>query len=185
MTSGAEGRGNDPQHAAFPEDFRDFIRELNAHHVEYLLVGGYAVGIYGHVRATSDIDFFYRCTPENVARLVEALRAFGAPPVVIDPEHLVTPDRVTAFGAPPIRIDLLSSISGVSFEDAQAGAVVVDIDGEALPVIGLAALLANKLASGREKDRDDVKRLRTANDPPSRASATGEVAHRVDAVEPG
>ena len=85
--------------------------------------------------------------------------AFGAPADVIDSEHLCTENRVTAFGAPPHRIDLLASISGVSFDDAIANAVWLDIGGEPLPVIGLDALRANKKASKRRKDLDDVKRL--------------------------
>ncbi len=173
MTPEVEGRPNDLRHAAFPEDFLDFVHALNAHAVEYVLVGGYAVGVYGHVRATTDIDFFYRRAPDNVARLLSALGAFGAPPVVLDRAHLEAPDTVTAFGEPPTRIDLLSSISGVSFEDAQVAAVHVDINGDVLPVIGLLALRANKLASGRKKDRDDLKRL---PDPasPSRHRSVGK-----------
>lgn len=162
MTPGGKGRSNEVVDFAFPADFRDFIRELNAYRVEYLLVGGYAVGIYGHLRATTDIDFFYRRTPENVKRLVAAMTNFGVPADLIDADHLATPDGVTAFGAPPHRIDLLASISGVSFEEARADAVEVDVAGEPLPVIGLASLRANKRASGRKKDRDDLKQLAKA-----------------------
>lgn len=159
MTSAGKGRPNNLAAAAFPDDFRDFIRALNTHNVQYLLVGGYAVGMYGHVRATTDIDFFYRRTPENVRRLVRAMTEFGTPAHLINADHLSAADAVTAFGAPPTRIDLLSSISGVTFEQAQADAVEVHIAGERLPVIGLASLQANKRASGREKDRDDLKQL--------------------------
>lgn len=159
MSAVGEGRRNDLREHDFPADFRDFIHALNAHGVDYVLVGGYAVGMYGHVRATSDIDFFYRRTSENVKRLVRAMLAFGAPADVIDPEHLGTENRVTAFGAPPHRIDLLASISGVSFEEAIANAVRLDVDGEPLRVIGLDALRANKKASKRRKDLDDLKRL--------------------------
>ena len=159
MTPASEARKNDLGDSAFPDDFLDFIRALNESGVEYLLVGGYAVGMYGHVRATSNIDFLYRRTLENVQRLVAAFRKFGAPEYLIDANHLATADAVTAFGAPPTRIDLLASISGVDFEQAQADAVYLDIAGERLAVIGLASLRANKRASGRKKDRDDLKRL--------------------------
>jgi hypothetical protein len=147
--------------STFPNDFRDFIRALNEQSVEYLLVGGYAAGVYGHVRATSDIDFFYRATAENVERLVRALVAFGAPAGVIDPPHLRQQDTVTSFGAPPMRIDLLASISGVDYEDAASEAIYLDLEGDRLPVIGLAALRVNKMASGRARDRDDLERLPT------------------------
>lgn len=77
MKSAGEGRPNEVSDVEFPVDFRDFIHELNAHGVEYMLVGGYAVGIYGYIRATTDIDFFYRPSPDNVERLIGALSAFG------------------------------------------------------------------------------------------------------------
>jgi predicted nucleotidyltransferase len=150
---------NRPDGEGFPPDFRDFVAELNRHGVEYLLVGGYAVGVYGHVRATADIDFLYRRTPANVNRLLQALADFGAPADVLDEAHLAADDAVTAFGAPPLRIDLLSSISGVSFDEAAASSVRIDVGGEQLPVIGLTALRANKKASGRRKDREDLRRL--------------------------
>ncbi len=159
MTPAGEGRPNQPSAAAFPVDFTDFVHVLNANGVEYLLVGGYAVGVHGYVRATVDIDFFYRRTPENVTRVLAALQEFGAPPVVLDRAHLEAPDTVTAFGEPPIRIDLLSELSGVTFDEAREGAVEVPLDGELLPVIGLLALRANKEASGRPKDRFDLEQL--------------------------
>jgi hypothetical protein len=160
MTPAGEGRRNEVTDAAFPVDFLDFIYELNAHAVEYMLVGGYAVGLYGHIRATADIDFFYRTSPDNVERLIKALTAFGAPDVVVDRAQLAKPKSVTQFGEPPTRIDLLAGISGVTFEDALATAMLVEIaPGQPLPVIGLEALRTNKLASGRKKDRDDLRLL--------------------------
>jgi hypothetical protein len=159
VTERAAGRRNDLHGSDFPADFRDFVQAMHAHGVDYLLVGGYAVGVYGHVRATADIDFLYRADSENVARPLQALVAFGAPPTLLDRAHLESLDAVTAFGAPPMRIDLLSSISGVTYDEAAAGALCVDVSGTPLHVIGLAALRANKRASGRKKDRDDLRRL--------------------------
>jgi hypothetical protein len=159
MTPAGEGHPNSLHPSGFPADFRDFIRELNAYRVEFLLVGGYAVGYYGHVRATADIDFLYRCTKRNIGRLIHALAAFGAPSVVMDPIHLANPNGMSAFGEPPHRIDLLAGISGVSFDEALVQAAVLDLDGDALPIIGLEALRRNKQASGRRKDRDDLERL--------------------------
>lgn len=159
MSKGGGGRGNQLDDAEFPADFVDFIHALNTSKVEYLLVGGYAVGMYGFVRATTDIDFFYKRTPKNVSRLIAALQAFGAPDNVIDAKHLEAADKVTMFGAPPTRIDLVSSISGVDFETARLDAVHVDVAGNTLPVIGLASLRMNKEASRRKKDRDDLKML--------------------------
>lgn len=159
MTPAGAGRRNQPSAAEFPVDFTDFVHALNANEVEYLLVGGYAVGVHGFVRATVDIDFFYRRTPENVTRVLAALREFGAPPVVLDRAHLEAPDTVTAFGKPPTRIDLLSGLSGVTFDEAREGALQIPLDGDVIQVIGLRALLANKQASGRPKDRHDLEQL--------------------------
>lgn len=173
MTSrGREGHAADASDAAFPTDFLDFIRALNMHAVEYMLVGGYAVGMYGYVRATTDIDFFYRSTSENIERLMRAMTMFGAPAELIDAHHLAAADAVTQMGAPPIRIDLLSSLSGVTFEQAVTETIRVEIADEILPVIGLAALRQNKRATKRPKDRDDLRHLPVAPASPPSSSLT-------------
>ena len=146
----------------FGVDFLDFIAEMNAQRVDYVLVGGYAVGVHGVVRATANIDFLYRSTPSNVARLCSALIEFGAPDVIVNPDDLLKPDMVSAFGPPPHRIDLLSSITGVSFNAVWTSSMLVDIAGQSVRVIGLAALRKNKAATGRTKDREDLRLLRKA-----------------------
>ncbi len=140
-------------------DFSDFVAAMNAHAVDFVLVGVYAVGVYGVVRATSDIDFLYRCSADNVARLCHALAEFGAPEIVIDPVALLNPDTVSAFGSPPHRIDLLASISGVDFEMVWQGAQRITIGDLTLRVIGLAELRQNKSATGRAKDKSDLRLL--------------------------
>ena len=142
-----------------PADFVEFISILNQHQVHFLLVGGYALGIHGYVRATGDIDFLYERTASNITRLCAALTQFGAPPTVIDHAALLDPNAVTFFGVPPLRIDLLSSISGVESEDAFASAVDAVLEGQLLRVIGRRALELNKLASGRDKDLSDLRAL--------------------------
>lgn len=178
MTPAGEGRPNQPAAAEFPADFLDFVHALNANGVEYLLVGGYAVGVHGYVRATVDIDFFFRRTPENVTRVLAALQEFGAPPVVLDRAHLEATDTVTAFGEPPVRIDLLSGISGVTFDEAAEGAVQVALGSDVLPVIGLRALCVNKQASGRPKDRHDLEQLGGATDGNSSATSRRKRGNR-------
>ena len=146
---------------ALADDFRDFLAALSAHRVDAVLVGGYALGVHGVVRATGDIDFLYRRTKANVARLCVALTAFGAPASVIDETALLTPETVTYFGEPPHRIDLLSDISGVTFAEVWRGSVVVELDGTPVRVIGLAELQRNKAATGRAKDAADLRALGT------------------------
>lgn len=149
------GEKNDVLYA----DFLDFIACLNAHNVDCVLVGGYALAFHGVVRATGDIDFLYRPTRANVRRLCAALEEFGAPPVVIDAAVLVTPDIVTQFGESPYRIDLLSGIDGVTFQQVWKGATHAVLSGQRIRVIGKAELLANKSATGRKQDEVDVRRL--------------------------
>lgn len=145
--------------ASLSEDFLDFITSLNEKHVQFVLVGGYALGVHGVVRATRDIDFLYRRTPDNVGRLCAALQDFGAPPEVIDEEALMTPEIVTQFGLPPNRIDLLNAIDGVSFDEVWKGVTRTTIEGQVLLVIGLEELRRNKAATARSRDREDLKRL--------------------------
>ena len=151
-----------PGNTELAADFRDCIAFLNASEVVFVLVGGFAVGWHGVVRATGDIDFLYEQNPENVARLCKALAEFGAPKHFIDPGFLLSTNAVTQMGNPPLRIDLLSAISGVAFEVVRAGAIATELAGEPLLIIGLDELLANKRATGRAKDREDVRRLRAA-----------------------
>lgn len=140
----------------FPPNFRDMLHALSAERVEYLLVGGYAMGVHGFRRATADVDFWIRPTPENAARVLRALAAFGAPLMGLTTTDLVTPRTIFQIGVPPERIDLLTSVSGVEFDDAWAHRISASVDGVEVPVIGRAALVRNKRASGRAKDRIDL-----------------------------
>ncbi|HVH38695.1 MAG TPA: nucleotidyltransferase [Gemmatimonadaceae bacterium] len=142
-------------------DFLDFIACLNEHRVDYLLVGGYALGAHGVVRATGDIDFLYRRNHKNVDALCEAMVEFGAPTEVIDRTVLMEPNIVTQFGQPPHRIDLLGEIDGVTFAEAWKGAAEIVLDGAKLRVIGLNELKRNKAATGRKRDRDDLRKLQS------------------------
>lgn len=152
-------RGGAEDNGGLSPDFLDFIAALNERSVDFVLVGGYALGVHGVIRATGDIDFLYRRTKTVVRRLCAAMEDFGAPREVIDEAALMTPQIVTQFGPPPFRIDLLNAIDGVSFEDVWTGAITVTVQGQPMRVIGLVELRANKIATGRKKDADDVRRL--------------------------
>ena len=155
------------------DDFRDCIQCLNAHAVVYILVGAYAVGWHGVVRATGDIDFLYQQTPDNVHRLCAALREYGAPPHLIDREFLLSPDAVTQIGTAPLRVDLLASLTGVTFEEVLVSSIPIELDGERLRVIGLDALRKNKQATGRRKDRSDLRDLPRESSPAPGAGTAG------------
>jgi hypothetical protein len=130
-----------------------------ARKVNFVLVGAYAVGWHGVVRATGDIDFLYEQTKRNVAALCLALHDFGAPEHLIDAQFLLSQDAVTQIGLEPLRIDLLAAISGVTFGEVHRGAERIELEGRPLLVIGIKELRLNKAATGRTKDRDDLRRL--------------------------
>jgi hypothetical protein len=155
MSKPAGGEAND----GFSPDFLDFIVCLNERHVDFVLVGGYAMGVHGVVRATGDIDFLYRRSARNVQALCAAMSDFGAPREVIDQASLMTPGIVTQFGTPPHRIDLLGEIDGVNFLEVWNGATGAAFEGQKIRVIGVSELKKNKNATGRRKDAEDVRRL--------------------------
>ncbi len=144
---------------AFHTDFADMIAELTRAGADFVVVGGFAVGAWGFVRATKDLDIFVRPSPENAPRVFRALAAFGAPMSDLTVADLAAPGIVFQVGVPPRRIDVLTAIDGVGFDEAIADCRFVQIGGAAVPFIGLAALLRNKQASGRIEDQRDVREL--------------------------
>jgi hypothetical protein len=143
------------------EDFVDLLRALLAADVEFLIVGAHALAAHGIPRATGDLDVLVEPSTENASRVIEALNAFGAPLAAhgISKRDFETADNVYQIGLPPRRIDILTSITGVSFAEARASRIVVDLEGMKLPVLGRAALLTNKRATGRAKDIVDADML--------------------------
>jgi hypothetical protein len=117
------------------------------------------VAFHGFPRFTGDIDFFVRRTPENARRILDVLVTFGFADPALDLATLTARDQVIQLGRPPNRIDILTSISGVAFEDAWRHRTEGDLDGLTVHFIGFDDLRANKTASGRTKDRLDVEQL--------------------------
>ena len=143
----------------FNEDYRDMIVCLQKEGVEFMLVGGYAVALYGWPRMTFDIDFWILANPQNAAAVIRELKAFGAPLMDLKEEDFHKPGMVFQIGTAPQRIDILSAVSGVSYEDAVARAERMEVDGLSLKVISLDDLIVNKRASGRPKDMVDALTL--------------------------
>lgn len=141
------------------KDSREFIELLNSHGVEFLVVGGHAVAFHGHPRFTGDIDFWVRPRRDNAARLLSALRSFGFGELALTEGDFTQPHRIVQLGHPPNRIDLLTSISGVEFDEAWAAREEADLDGLAVHFLGRKALIDNKRACGRAQDLADVERL--------------------------
>jgi hypothetical protein len=121
-------------------DFVDLLRELGSVDCRYLIVGAYAETYHSQPRATGALDIWIDCTPENAERVHSALRAFGAPTSDLSVEDLSTPDMVYQIGVPPRRVDILTSITGVTFDEAWESRVEAAIEGVRCTFIGLAQL---------------------------------------------
>ncbi len=145
--------------AFFNKDYREMIECLQQEGVDFMLVGGYAVALYGLPRMTFDIDFWIMANPGNAATVMRALRAFGAPMMDLKEDDFHAPGMIFQIGNAPCRIDILSVVSGVAYEEAAPRAVTMEVDGISLKVISLDDLIANKRASGRPKDIADVAAL--------------------------
>ncbi len=132
---------------------------LNSHGVEYLLIGGYAVGYYGYPRPTGDLDVWVATTPANASRLEAALRDFGFPVSHLADDFAKEPERVLRMGMPPVRLEILTNISGVKFDECYARRVTDTFEGVAVNLISVADLRANKQAAKRKKDLADLDNL--------------------------
>jgi predicted nucleotidyltransferase len=142
-----------------PADFRDFLKLLNSHRVEYLLVGGYAVCYHGYYRNTGDMDLWIAVHPANASKMVPLIREFGFDVPELSEELFLQKGRIIRMGLEPVRIELLTEISGCEFADCYAQKVEATLDGVPVKIISLADLIKNKLKSGRLKDLDDAERL--------------------------
>jgi hypothetical protein len=127
--------------AKLPQDFTDLLIELCEANAEFLLVGGWAVVLYGHVRATDDLDIFVRPSTTNSQCIFAALEAFGAPlrAHAVAPGHFATEGDAYRFGIAPLKVEVLTKISGVSFDDALRGSKTFELDGYQIPYIGKGA----------------------------------------------
>ena len=143
----------------FAPDFCEFLSVLNSNGVEYLIVGGYAVAHYGHLRTTGDLDVWIAVDQKNAERVRAALAKFGFPAGSTTPEDFTRPNGILRMGVPPVRIEILNGISGVNFASCYANRVAAKFGGVPANVISRDDLLANKRAAGRHKDLDDVENL--------------------------
>jgi hypothetical protein len=140
-------------------DFRDLLALLNAHKVEYLIVGGYALAFHGAPRFTGDIDIFVRPQRENASRVIDALAAFGFRFPNLTATDFENPNKVVQLGVPPVRIDLITSISGVSWEEAEAHKEPGTFGDVPVSYIGRQQYIKNKRSAGRKKDLADIEAI--------------------------
>lgn len=141
------------------QDFKEFIQLLNEKQVEYLVVGGYAVAFHGYPRYTGDIDIWVAISKENAEKVMQVLKDFGFGSLAISEEDFLKQDLVIQLGYEPIRIDILTSLTALSFAECYDFAVLANLDDLLVKFINLENLKKNKLATGRQKDLGDVENL--------------------------
>ncbi len=144
------------------EDYKEMLQCLLEEKVKFLLVGAYALAVHGFPRATKDIDFFVWANQENAANLIRALAKFGAPLDSMSESDFASEGIVFQIGNGPRRIDILTNISGVTFERAYSNRTSIFLEGMEIPVISIEDLILNKRASGRSQDLVDVENLTSA-----------------------
>jgi hypothetical protein len=142
------------------KDWREFLELLNSNGVEYLVVGAFAVAFHGYARYTADLDLLLRPSPENADRALRALSQFGFGKLGIRAADLCSPGMVVQLGVKPNRIDLLTTISGVTFDEAWVARSDASLEGIPTSFIGRVELLRNKEQTGRAKDLGDAEELR-------------------------
>ena len=141
------------------QDFKELLELFNELKIEYIIVGAYALAFHGAPRFTGDIDLYVRPTPKNAGRIISALDSFGFSSLGLKAQDFHNPNQVVQLGMPPVRIDLITSITGVSWDEANANkvsGVFGDID---VFYIGLDQYTQNKRATGRKKDAADLEAL--------------------------
>jgi len=141
------------------QDYKEMLQCLLGEKVEFLLVGAYALAVHGYPRATKDIDIWVWANPANAAKVLHALKKFGAPVGQLSESDFHQEGVVYQIGTSPRRVDIVTQIDGVAFPEAYDRRVTVSIDGLNVPVIGKEDLIANKQASGRPQDLVDAARL--------------------------
>jgi len=142
------------------EDYREMLENLLNEGVAFILVGAYALAAHGFPRATGDMDIWVKPNDENSKKVYQALTKFGAPISEIREDEFSQPGLIFQIGIVPRRIDIITKISGVEFDEADAEKIVVNIEKLKIPVLSIDLLIKNKMATGREKDLLDAKLLK-------------------------
>ena len=142
-----------------PPDFKEFLKLLNEHDVQYLLIGGYAVAYYGYARATEDMDIWIAINPANAQKMVSVLKEFGFQQSALVPDLFLQSPKIIRLGFPPMRLEITTRISGVEFTECYDARIIDELDGVQINIIDLQNLKKNKKASGRPKDLADLEKL--------------------------
>lgn len=147
------------------EDYRDILQALSDEKVKFILVGAYALAAHGYPRATMDIDIWVMPSPDNAEAVLRALRSFGAPLQNLTQKDLEEDGTVFQIGVAPRRIDIITTVTGLKFEQTYYNAVLVNIEGIDVHIPSIADLIINKRATGRTKDLADAEALELLKTP--------------------
>ena len=140
-----------------PREWKELFDSLCSNRVRFLVVGAHALAVHGRPRATGDLDILVEPTATNASRVSAALADYGFPALAREKESFANPDRMATLGREPLRVDIMTSISGVSFASAWRGRVRMNWGGRQINFLGLKEFLKNKRASGRPKDLLDIE----------------------------
>ncbi len=140
-------------------DFKELLELFNSHKVDYLVAGGFALAYHGAPRYTGDIDLYVKPDIENANRIINALEDFGFGSLELSKEDFIKTGQIIQLGMPPGRIDIITSISGVNWEEAKAGEVTGTCGGVSVNFLGREQFVKNKKATGRKKDLADLEAL--------------------------
>lgn len=141
-------------------DFEDFIKLLNKHEVKYLIVGGYAMAFHGKPRYTGDLDIWIKVSDDNATKLVQVLDEFGFSSLGFTKDDFLKDNLINQIGYPPLRIDIITSIDGITFDEAYPKKLTIELEGINASYIGFDELIKNKRSSGRKIDISDVEDLK-------------------------
>ena len=141
------------------QDFKELCALLNAHDVDYVIVGAYALAFHGAPRYTGDIDILVRRDAKNAKQVLDSLNEFGFGSLGLNIDDFTSPDKVIQLGISPVRIDILTSITGVSWDEVKNGRIKGSYGDVTIYYIGQQEFVANKLAIGRKKDLADIEAL--------------------------
>ncbi len=141
------------------QDFKELLALFNAHKIDHIIVGGYALAFHGAPRTTGDIDILVKPDAANAKRIIAALNEFGFESVGLVPTDFKNPQKVVQLGVPPVRVDIITSLTGVSWKEAWAGKISGHYGNLPVYYLGRQQFLSNKKAIGRKKDLADIEAL--------------------------
>ena len=141
------------------QDFKELLALFNEHKVKYVIVGGYALAFHGAPRYTGDIDILVKSDKQNAQHILTALDNFGFKSMGLTIADFEKAEMVIQLGVAPVRVDIITSLTGVSWEQAYSNRAEGRYGNIPVNYIGRDQLVSNKRATGRKRDLADLEAL--------------------------